>query len=210
MGGAHCFEGLQLFAIRIWFCDYWAFYRNSSVRSHSMSVRLKSEYGSGRFEIFFAFGPISLLGEALMSTYVASFLEDRALWGIKGKNGIQKSTGCESRAAGSQKSNKPTPAFSAPRGLHWTFLGPQEDLLFPEGLRISFSWPTNPLLGTSIFNWFTGYWVWDFFGIIFFYMVYCKHKMGQLALHIRSDISSCKENHIHYWPIIQSPSIYLF
>lgn len=61
VGGAHCLEGVQLFAISIWLCSYSAFYRNSSVHSHSMS-----EYGSGRFEIFFAFGSISELGKVLV------------------------------------------------------------------------------------------------------------------------------------------------
>lgn len=89
--------------------------------------------------------------------------------------------------------------------------GPQEDLPFPEGLQICFSCPTDPLLRTSIFNWFTGYWFGGFLGIKFsFDRMYFKRIVEQLALHIRSDISSCKENHIHYCPIIQRLPIYFF
>lgn len=58
--------------------------------------------------------------------YVASFLEDKALWGVKGKNSLQKSTSCASRAADSQKNSKLTPVFSAPRGLRSTRLSQRD------------------------------------------------------------------------------------
>lgn len=114
---------------------------------------------------------------------------------------------CQSGATGLYQNNKTTPTISASRGLRWTCLGPQKDLPFLEVLQNSLPCPASPLLKTPIFNWLTGYWFWNFGCITFsFDKVYSEHIVHQL--HIRRDLSSCKENHVYYCPITQRLPIY--